>query len=182
MNNDNKKIKLRPVIYTTSSFKRGAQNTAQQMFLLKAMQVTTDPHELRKMLGVRTVAEVFRTLDKLAMRKEYHSALARNGISFDFIVGGLKTEAAGGEKSADRIKALQVLLKSLGLDKYDNDIAAGGTWEEELLKTVSQPDKKPLPSGDVVPVEEYEVVEPPKPDSVTKKQAEEHEILKSIYE
>lgn len=173
-------IKLRPVVYTTNSFKRGAQNTTQQIFLLKALQVTSDPQELRKMIGVRTVAEVYRTLDKLAMRKEYHEALSRSGISFDFIVKGLKGEAEEGEKSADRIKALQVLLKSLGLDKYDSEIAAGGTWEEELLKSLGSGKKNKIDNkiDDI----EYKVIEPLKPERVKKIQEEEEKLLRGIYE
>jgi len=46
------------------------------MLLLKALKVTQDPTELKKMIGVKTVAEVYRTLDKLSLRKEYHKALA----------------------------------------------------------------------------------------------------------
>lgn len=175
-------IKLRPVVYTTNSFKRGAQNTTQQMFLLKALQVTSDPQELRKMIGVRTVAEVYRTLDKLAMRKEYHEALSRSGISFDFIVKGLKGEAESGEKSADRIKALQVLLKSLGLDKYDSEIMAGGTWEEELLKSLGSEKDKNNNINNKIDDIEYKVIEPLKPDSVKVAQEEEKKLLRGIYE
>ena len=71
------KTRLRPVVYTTNTFKRGSQNTAQQIFLLKALQITQDPKKLRDMIGVKTVADVYRTLDKIAMRKEYHEALSR---------------------------------------------------------------------------------------------------------
>lgn len=170
-------IKLRPVVYTSNSFKRGAQNTTQQMFLLKALQVTSDPHELRKMIGVRTVAEVYRTLDKLAMRKEYHEALARSGISFDFIVNGLKNEAQNADKSADKIKAFQVLLKSVGLDKYDSEVISSGTWEEELLKSLEK-EKNNINTNDI----QYEVIEPPKPEAVKRAQEEEEKILKGIYE
>lgn len=171
------KTKLRPVIYTTDSWRRGAPQTTQQMFLLKALRITQDPKELRKIIGVRTVAEVYRTLDKLAIRKEYHAALARNGISFDFLVDGIKKEAESGEKSADRIKAFQILLKSIGLDKYDDTVASGGTWEEELLKSM-EPKTGALPPAPT----HYEVVEPPKPDRVKKAQAEDKEIMKGIYE
>ena len=164
------KTRLKPVVYTTNSFKWGAQNTAQQMFLLKALQVTSDPHELRKLIGVRTVAEVYRTLDKLTMRKEYHEALARSGISFDFIVSGLKKEAEEGDKSGDR-------MKSLGLDKYDNESATSGTWEEELLKSLNNKEKNLLP-----PADDYEVVEPEKPKRVKVAQEEERKTLKDIYE
>ena len=179
---EEKKIKLRPVVYTTNYFKRGYQNTSQQMFLLKALQITQDPKKLREMMGVKTVAEVYRTLDKLAMRKEYHGALARNGISFDYMVGGIKKIADAGYKDADKLKALQILLKSVGMESYDE--AAGGTsgtWEEELLKSIES--EKILPSGtEKMLLPKYDVVVPKIPDSAKIKQDEEDELTSSIYE
>jgi len=127
--------KLKPVIYTTNTYSKGAAQTTQQVILLKALQITSDPNKLRQMMGVRTVAEVYRTLDKLAMRKEYHAALERMGISFDYIVGGIKGIADGGFKDSDKLNAYKVLLKSLGMEKYEAaDQGSSGTWEEELLK------------------------------------------------
>jgi hypothetical protein len=177
------KIKLRPVVYTNNYFKRGAQNTAQQMFLLKALQVTQDPQKLRQMMGVKTVAEVYRTLDKLAMRKEYHSALARAGISFDFIVSGIKQIALTGFKDGDKLKAYQTLLKSVGLEKYDSESAgSSGTWEEELLKSIeAQKDKKTgVQKTDAL--EKYDVKFPEIPESARKAREEEAEMTSSIYE
>ena len=176
------KIKLRPVVYTTNYFKRGYQNTSQQMFLLKALQVTQDPKKLREMMGVKTVAEVYRTLDKLAMRKEYHGALSRLGISFDYIAGGIKNIADTGTKDSDRLKAFETLLKSVGMDKYDESAGGNsGTWEEELLKSVEA--EKMLPSGtDKMIIPKYEVEVPKIPDSAKIKQDEEEELTSSIYE
>lgn len=171
-------MKLKPVIYSTSYYRKGANNTAQQIFLLKALKVTSDPNKLRQMIGVKSVAEVYRTLDKLAMRKEYHEALARSGVSFDFIVGGLKGIADNGEKDGDRVKAYQILLKSLGLDKYDvQDGGTGGSWEEALLKgaEASQQLAAPIDAA-------YEVRQPVMPEAVKKAEEEETKILKSIYE
>ena len=119
------------------------------------------------------------------MRKEYHEALARSGISFDFIVGGLKDEASSAEKSADRIKALTVLLKSLGLDKYDNDSASGGSWEEELVKSIEKDKAKELgaPKEETEVVDgEYEVVIPQMPESARKMREEEDALSKGIYD
>ena len=182
MKDDSPKIRLRPVVYTSSKFKRGAQNTIQQMMLLKALQITSDPHKLRQLIHVKTVAEVYRTLDKLAMRKEYHEALARSGLSFDFIVGGIKEIALDGEKDADRLKAYQTLLKSLGMDKYDADTTSlTGTWEEELIKRLEGPkgianaiDKKAIPK--------YEVEVPEIPESARLAEAEEEEMTSTIYD
>jgi hypothetical protein len=183
MTDETKKIRLRPVVYTTSYFKRGAQNTAQQMFLLKALQVTQDPKKLKQMIGVKTVAEVYRTLDKLAMRKEYHSALARAGISFDFIVNGIKDIATSGFKDGDRLKAYQTLLKSVGLEKYDSESAGvSGTWEEELLKSIEAQKSKELSSPTPSEPEKYDVKFPEVPESARKAKEEEAEMTSSIYE
>ena len=132
-------------MFTSNTISRGAQNTAQQLFLLKALQITKDPNELRKMIGVKTVAEVYRTLDKLAMRKEYHAALIRSGISLDFIVGGIKEIAVGGFKDSDKLNALKTLLTSLGMDKYEDDGGqTRGSWEEILLEKLEEEKKSKL--------------------------------------
>ena len=179
---EDKKSKLRPIVYTTNYFKRGYQNTSQQMFLLKALQVTQDPKKLREMMGVKTVAEVYRTLDKLAMRKEYHNALEKAGISFEYIAGGIKNIADSGEKDADRLKALQTLLKSVGMDKYDE--AAGGTsgtWEEELLKSIeSGKSKEGVPELNTPA--QYDVKQPEIPESARMAEEDEEELTSSIYE
>lgn len=176
------KIKLRPIVYTTSYFKRGYNNTSQQMFLLKALQVTQDPKKLREMMGVKTVAEVYRTLDKLAMRREYHEALARLGISFDYIAGGIKSIADTGFKDADKLNAFKVLLKSVGMENYEETVGGtSGTWEEELLKKIEE-NKAVYGGDDKVLLPKYDVKVPEIPESAKIKQDEEEELTSSIYE
>lgn len=153
----------------------------EQVVLLKALQVTQDPKKLRQMMGVRTVTDVYRTLDKLSIRREYHDALARAGLSFDFIVGGIKDIAVSAEKDDTRLKAFQTVLKSLGLDKYENNEAQSGTWEEELLKALDGHEKK----RDVDGIEEfpvYEVVEPELPESIRKIREEERKLVDGVYD
>lgn len=175
------KTRLRPIVYTTDEFPRGTQNTTQQMFLLKALQVTQDPEKLRQMLGMQKVAEVYRTLDKMAMRKEYHEALANAGISFGFIVDGIKNIAETGFKDGDKLKAYQTLLKSVGMDTYKEDSTAlTGTWEEVLLKKIEEGKGKVSPQLAAPP--QYEVKLPVVPESVKKAQAEEKEMTSTIYE
>lgn len=176
-----KKTKLRPIVYSTPRYKRGYQNTTEQMFLLKALQVTQDPKKLKEMMGVRTVAEVYRTLDKLAMRKEYHSTLARLGISFDYIAGGIKNLADASEKDDIKLKAFQTLLKSVGMDTYkEASIESAGTWEEVLMKKIEE--DKMLPAGQQSVLPTYEVTQPVVPESVKIAQDEEREMTSSIYE
>src|SRR3990167_10096846 len=50
----------------------------------------TDPKALAKLVGAKKVAEVYQALDQLSIRKEFHAALARANIDFDFIVNRLK--------------------------------------------------------------------------------------------
>lgn len=159
---------------TTNKFPRNSAQQTQQIILLKALQVTQDPKKLKQMIGVRTVAEVYRTLDKMSLRREYHDALARAGFSLDMAVKGIKDIAESSEKDDTRLKAYQILLKSLGLEKYDaSDIPAGGTWEEELLKSAEQ--QETLPAAD------YEVVAPEMPERMKKLREEEDALTKSIY-
>jgi hypothetical protein len=127
------------------------------------------------------VAEVYRTLDKLAMRKEYHEALNRCGISFDYITKGIKGIADSGEKDADRLKAFQTLLKSVGMEKYDIEtVGTEGTWEEALLKKIEEEkaDGGYIDSG----LEPYKVIEPETPESEKIKQEDEAIVTGSIYD
>ena len=178
---EQKKIKLRPVVYSSNAFKKSHQNTTQQMLLLKALQVTQDPKKLKEMIGVTTVAQVYQTLDKLVMRKEYHQTLTKLGIDFDFIAGGIKNLALTAFKDDVKLKAYQTLLKSVGMDKYDSEVAgSSGTWEELLLKKIEE-DKK----GETLEIEgrpQYEVIQPVVPEAVKKAQEEEEELTSSFYE
>ena len=181
------KKRLKPIIFTSSRYQVGAPQNIQQMILLKAMQVTSDPKKLREMMGVKSVAEVYRTLDKLSMRKEYHDSLARAGLSFDFIVGGIKKIAESGKSDKDRLSALTTLLKSLGLDKYDDDSKAGGSWEDELLRVIENAkDKKAIEGskedGEIDLDADYEVIQPEVPESIKKLQEEEEELVRGIYD
>jgi len=196
-----KKIRLRPVIYPTNRIKHGAQNTTQQMFLLKALQVTSDPKKLKEIIGVKTVAEVYRTLDKLAMRKEYHKALGKAGISFDYITRGIKGIAETSEKDDTRLKALQTLLKSVGMEKYDVETTeTGGTWEDILLEKIEEQKKEKEEKKDVVETDvvdddiyekdtkllgspdDYDVEVPEIPEEEKVAQKHEDDLTSSIYE
>jgi len=176
-----KPVKLKPIVYTSNYFKRCYQNTSQQMFLLKALQITKDPKKLKQLIGVKTVAEVYRTLDKMSMRKEYHEALARKGISFDYMLDGIKSIADNGEKDGDRLKAYQTLLKSVGMDTYDDANNTGtGTWEEVLLEKIEE--DKEAGIEEKKGMEVYEVTPPTMPESVRKAKEEEAKITSSVYE
>jgi len=155
-------MKLKPVIFVQGKYPYNAQNTTQQIMLLKALKITQDPKKLKELIGVRTVAEVYRTLDKVAMRKEYHAALSKAGITFDYIVSNVKHEIDNAYKSSDKLAALNMLLKSIGLDKYEETAISGGGWEDILLKLNSEAEKK----GEPEKIIEYKVIEPPMPEHI----------------
>lgn len=168
---------LKPIITNSTKFRHNAPQSAEQIILLKAMQVTQDPQKLRQMMGVRTVSEVYRTLDKLAMRKEFHASLSRAGFTLDSIVKGIQQIAIGSEKDDTRLKAYQIILKSIGLDKYDaSDTPSGGTWEEELLKSIEK-DKETAKLLEA----EYEVAQPVVPERMRALREAEDELTKNIY-
>jgi hypothetical protein len=177
------KIKLRPVVFSGSKYKKNAKNTAQQMFLLKALKITQDPYKLRNLIGVKTVTEVYQTLDKLAMRKEYHKALSKAGLSFDYMVKGIKDIADNATKDDVKLRAFQALLKSVGMEKYDVDSqGAGGTWEEVLLKKIND-EKGDNPAQDNISVPiKYDVQIPEIPESEKLNQQDETYLTGSIYD
>lgn len=170
--------KLKPVIFVNGKYGYNSQNTTQQIMLLKALKVTSDPKKLRELIGVRTVAEVYRTLDKIAMRKEYHSALAKAGISFDYIVEGVKKEADNAEKSQDRLKAFGMILKSIGMDTYEETTTGGGSWEDALIKIGVDKKNKELSSSNV----DYEVKQATMPEDVRLAKEKERLEGRSLYE
>lgn len=175
----NMQKKLKPIVTNNGKYRFNAPQKSEQIILLKALQVTQDPKKLRQLMGVKTVADVYRTLDKMSIRKEYHEALSRAGFDLDKVVKGIADIAEGAEKDDTRLKAYQTILKSIGLDKYDsNDTPSGGTWEEELLKSVEATKDMALPAAIEA---DYEVAPVEVPDKMKKLREEEDELTKSIY-
>lgn len=170
--------KLKPVVFVQGRYAYNGQNTTQQIMLLKALQITRDPQKLREMIGVRTVADVYRTLDKIQMRKEYHSALARLGITFDYVVKNVKDVIDNAEKDSDKLSGLNMILKSIGLDKYEETAISGGGWEDILLKINKATEEGEEP----IKVAEYEVVEPPMPEHIRLAKEKANKEAQGLYE
>lgn len=178
--------KLKPVIFEQGKYNYHRQDDFRQKLLLQALTITQDPEELRKMAGFKRVADVYRTLDKMAIRKEYHEALARKGISFDKIIEGVIEIAEGSGSDKVRLAAYQTFMKSLGVDKYEDATAEkGADWEEALLRAHEQKEleaaNKPAleaPKPEIV----YEVTEPPVPEEEKEAIEREQEIGRSLYE
>lgn len=174
--------RLKPVVFVKGRYNFNREDKFKQNLLLKALQITTDPQKLKQMIGVKSVAEVFRTLDKLAIRKEYHAALFEHGLDLSTIVGGIKKIVQEGASEAIRLKGYQTLLKSLGLDRYDEDKdSRGENWEDLIVK---MSDAELLDKGEIkkLAVVEYDVTIPETPKEEEEKRKREDEIGKSLYE
>jgi hypothetical protein len=170
---------LKPVVFVQGKYAYNAQNTTQQIMLLNALKITQDPKKLKELIGVRTVAEVYRTLDKIAMRKEYHAALAKNGVTFDYVVGNVKKVIDTADKDSDKLSGLNMILKSIGLDRYEESAISGGGWEDALIKINKEAEEKEIPQ---IEVKEYEVVEPPMPEEIRKAKEKALQEAKGLYE
>jgi len=175
--------KLKPVIFIGGQYNYHRQNSFQQNLLLKALQITEDPKELKRLTGLKTVAEVYRTLDKLAIRKEYHEALVRNGIDFDTIISWVKGTADKADDSVGGLmvkqRAAQMLMKSLGVDEYrESAEQTGQNWEDILKEKIEDGSfNKQLNT----PIK-YEVDIPEMPEEEQKKRELEKKENLSIYE
>jgi len=121
---------------------------------------------------------VLRTLDKLSIRKEYHNALVKNKLDLDYLVSGIKKICDEGGSDKVKLNALQTILKSLGLEKYDTLETQGKNWEEILLQIYEKEkvEKNTTIEGD------YDVITPEMPEEERKKRESDREIEKSIYE
>lgn len=174
-------MKLKPVIINGTRREHHRQDDSRQKMLLKALSVTSDPKKLKDMIGVRRVADVFRTLDKMSIRKEYHEALYNAGIDFDFIVSGIKNVCTKSLRPETRLKGYQVLLKSLGMDKYeDKTEGSGGGWEDIVKKSI---EAEVIEEDDSINEEkDYEVDLPEMPKSAKKKREDEESIIGNLYE
>ena len=173
-------IKPKPVTFISGKYNYyHGHDTFKELSLLKAMRITSDPKVLMQMTGIKKMADLTRTIDKISSRKEYNHALRSLGMDFDWIAKGFKKEAEFGEKSGDRIKALQIILKSLGMDKYEDLPTDTGTWEDMVLKAS---EKKENLLEAPKEVEVYEVNVPETPEAMKEMREKENRQGQSIYE
>lgn len=167
---------MKPVVFVKGKYNYNQQDLFRQNILLKALSHTTDTDELKRIVGAKTKIELYRMIDKLTIRKEYHRALDRLGINFDEILKEIWEIANKGDKDATRLKALQGLLKSLGVDEYkDSATGSGESWEELLREQIESGNNLSQDTN-------YEVKEPSVPDEDSKRIEEEQKIGHGLYE
>lgn len=163
--------------------KKYIDNVHQQTLLLKAISGgVTDVKDLARLSGMRNATEVWRSLDRLSIRKKYHEALARSGIDLSYLVDKIKDLCENASSDNTRLKAVQVLLKSVGLDNYEDAESTGKNWEEALLSV--QPAEGSGSHSLIESVknnEDYDVKIPEVPETVKIKQENEKKIAEELY-
>ena len=170
-------MKLKPVVVVSTVYNHHRQNRTQQIMLLKALKKTQNPKELQRMLGLKKLSEVYRTMDKLAMNKEFHKELFRLGVDFGWVIEGMKKELdAPDARAGDRINVYKTFMKSMGVDSYtDTSDSGGGDWQE-ALKTDSQVVEAEVNAGD-----EYDVTMPEMPPEMRQLKDEDESIGHQLY-
>jgi len=170
--------KLKPVTFLRGDYGYSQDNTYQQDLLLRAMQVSMDPKFLMKSAGLKNMAELQRTLDKLCIRKEYHAAMIKNGLDLDFLVRGFK-ELCNSSSDVVRLGSYKALLKSLGLEDYrESDNGSSNSWED-LVNAAAEMEKR----GEISEsIEVYDVKVPEIPASEMARKEEEEKFGRELYE
>ena len=204
----------KPVVFESANLgKKHKQDDLAQRLILKAIsEGITDISDLKKIVGLRSATDVYRTMDKMALRKEYHQALGRAGIDFDYLVAGVKNICDNGSSDKVRLSAFQILLKSLGLDKYMDDGPSIKSWEDTIIELTdknnqikqleesqnqgsknllsidsliadsSSADSSSNDSSSADSSKEYEVKIPVMPEDERKQREEEKALADSFYE
>lgn len=152
-------------------------NFDKQNLLLKGMLMNSgDLKQAAKFAGIKSMADVYRTLDRLTLRKAFYESLDNHDISLDYIVKGIKQIAEAGDLDSVKLKAFQVLLKTLGLDSYGHEEENSKGWEDTLMKSI-QSNETPL-----IEAKPYTVSAPVTPKEEVEKRKQEDDLGKQLYE
>lgn len=131
-----------------------------------------------KFAGIRNMADAYRTLDRLALRRDYQEALSRHGVDMDFIVTEVKGLAIAADLDSTRLNALRMLMRSMGLDSYGKEEEGAQGWEKTISSAVVKNKVSPQLSGPAP----YEVNRPVMPASLTQERKDEADLGKELYE
>lgn len=171
-----------PLIIYDDTYRQGKtvqSNVKRQNLLLRGMMMTGDMKAAANYAGIHAQAEVYRTLDRIGLRQDYHRALQDEGIDLRYIVRGIKDKAENAELDSVRLAALRMLLTSLGLNRYDVSEEGNKNWEDTLLEIAERKKEvEALPA----PGQGYNVDVPQMPESVKAQRKQENDLGKELYE
>ena len=169
-------------MYVSGNYYGGGENNKmKEVLLLRAMTKSDKPKEWRKLSGIHSMTALWKTLDKMSIRKEYHEALVRNGIDLDTIVDGIAEIARDGKES-NRLRAWQTILRSIGLSEYKDAEMAGGVGWEDAMRNILE-DKVKGEDARVLEgeVEAYDVVEPAIPEDEVGRLDDEKKMSEDLF-
>lgn len=180
---DKKQEDLKPITLSKPTSSKHRKNKFQQHQLLKGLSNTSDLEELKKIAQFKSKAGVLRTMDKLAMREEFHKALERHGLDIHSLVGKL-SELANSNDEKIVLKTVKTLMKAIGVDKYDDAESKDQGWEEILLEIHKEQKDE---NGETIPEPQdkevnYAVDKPEKPQEVIDAEEEEEDLGQALYE
>ena len=173
-------MRKRPLIIFDDNLKRGKSaqaNIRGQNLLLKGMIMTGNMDKAAELAGIKTAVELYRTFDRLALRKGYHKALDDEGVNLNWIVQRIKGHADGPSAQVS-MQALRMLLTSLGLNQYTVEEEGQKNWEDTLLKISNEYESKQLSA----PTASYTVNVPKEPAKNKEMRSKEQQIGKELYE
>lgn len=179
---DSNGLKKPPIVFapkTNREMTNASALYAQNMLLEAMAGGVTDPKQLQKLAGLKKVSDVYLALDKLALRKEYHAALEKNGLSLDYILNKLKmvVDCHNPETS---LKGVALIIKSLGLEKYDDtDTSESKPWEDIILE---QTERGETIDAEIIEQEDYEVKQPVMEPEIEDRRKALKEEYKEMYE
>lgn len=168
------------IIFDNSNDPRGkskTNNIRQQNLLLKGILLTSNFLDAGKYAGIKRTVDIYRTWDRLTLRKDFQQALAEEGVDMTFIVRGIKNQAETAALDSVRLEAYKTLLRSMGLERYTKDEETSAGWEDALVGYVNKQEGLPMPKSPG-----YEVKLPEVPDSARRSREEDNVLGKELYE
>ena len=176
-------MRKRPLIITdfSNGDPRGRgykDNIRQQNLLLKGFLLTSNLVEAGQYAGIKRKVDLYRTFDRLSVRKDYQEALMEEGITPSFLAKSLKFKVENEDKDATQLEALKVLLRSMGLDKYEKEEEESKGWEQAVTDYMDNQNLLPTAPKKTV----YEVKRPEIPESARKAREEDSVLGKELYD
>lgn len=175
----NNEDKLKPVVFEKGRYNYTRDNRLQQDLVLRAMSVSYDPQIWMKMAGIKSMAELQKTLDRISIRKDYHIALSENKMDLNWVTSGIKKLCENSRSDMVKLQGYKTILKSLGLEDYkETPEDQVKSWEDMLLNAIDD-EKQGIRKKQIY---EYEVKTPEVPEKEQKRIDAERELGKSLYE
>lgn len=113
---------------------RARSRTAAAELVMKGLsEGITDPEELKRLSGIKRSADLMVTMDRLSLRREFHEAMYRAGLTPDKLMTTLSDHVDSTDAKVS-IKAVEVTLKMLSMFRPESSSGDVKSWEEIVLE------------------------------------------------